>query len=39
MHLPVTERLYRKGLYLPSGVAITEAQIRVVADAVKSVLA
>ena len=39
LRLPVTEGLYRKGLYLPSGVAITEEQIRTVADAVKDVLA
>jgi len=38
LHLPVTERLYRRGLYLPSGVAITEDQIRAVVDAVKDVL-
>jgi len=39
MKLPVTERLYRKGLYLPSGVAITDAQIRSVAAAVRDVFA
>lgn len=36
--LPVTERLYRQGLYLPSGLAITEAQIAEVIGAVKKVL-
>lgn len=36
--LPVTERLYRQGLYLPSGLAITEAQIAEVVGAVKEVL-
>jgi perosamine synthetase len=36
--LPVTERLYRQGLYLPSGLAITEAQIAEVIGAVKEVL-
>jgi len=35
---PVTERIYRKGLYLPSGVAITDKQIALVASAVKDVL-
>ncbi|HVV27181.1 MAG TPA: DegT/DnrJ/EryC1/StrS family aminotransferase [Rhizomicrobium sp.] len=39
LSLPVSERLYRRGLYLPSGVGITEAQIRTVVDAVKGVLA
>ena len=32
-HCPVTERLYRRGLYLPSGVAITEEQIEASAAA------
>jgi perosamine synthetase len=36
--LPVTERLYRQGLYLPSGLAITEGQIAEVIGAVKEVL-
>lgn len=36
--LPVTERLYRQGLYLPSGLAITEAQTSEVIAAVKDVL-
>ncbi len=35
---PVTERLSRRGFYLPSGVAITEQQIHRVADAMKRVL-
>jgi perosamine synthetase len=35
---PVSERLYRRGLYLPSGVAITPEQIRTVAQAVKDAL-
>jgi perosamine synthetase len=35
---PVTERLARRGLYLPSGLTLTEAQIRTVADAVREVL-
>lgn len=38
LHLPVTERLHRRGLYLPSGAALTEAQIDTVAGAVKDVL-
>ncbi|MDY0278833.1 MAG: DegT/DnrJ/EryC1/StrS family aminotransferase, partial [Acholeplasma sp.] len=34
---PVTERIARKGLYLPSGLAITEEQIEAVCTAVKEV--
>ncbi len=36
---PIAERIARQGLYLPSGLTITETQIEQVADAVKSVLA
>lgn len=36
---PVAEGLARRGLYLPSGLAITEEQIQHVADAVYEVLA
>jgi perosamine synthetase len=35
---PVTERLYRRGLYLPSGQAITDEQIERVIRGVRSVL-
>ena len=35
---PVTERLYRRGIYLPSGVAITDDQVEQSAAAVKAVL-
>jgi perosamine synthetase len=35
---PVTERLARRGLYLPSGVALTEDQLARVCDAVHVVL-
>ncbi len=35
---PVTERIYRRGLYLPSGQAITDGQIEQVCDAVRQVL-
>jgi len=35
---PVTEKIYRRGLYLPSGQAITNEQIANVIEAVKSVL-
>ena len=35
---PVTERIARRGLYLPSGQAITELQIKYVSDAVRRVL-
>ena len=37
-YCPVTERIYRRGLYLPSGQAITDAQIEQVCDAVYKVL-
>jgi perosamine synthetase len=35
---PTAERLARRGFYLPSGMALTEAQIRTVADALQEVL-
>jgi perosamine synthetase len=35
---PVAEKLYKKGFYIPSGVAITEAQIEHVIKAVIEVL-
>jgi perosamine synthetase len=35
--LPVSERLYRKGFYIPSGMALTEEQMNSVAQAVKEV--
>jgi perosamine synthetase len=38
LKLPVTERLYRRGLYLPSGVAITDAQIELSARALRDVI-
>jgi perosamine synthetase len=38
MRLPVTERLYRRGLYVPSGMTLTEAQIEIVVKAVKGAL-
>jgi len=34
----VAERLYRRGLYIPSGLALSETQIATVADAVHKVL-
>jgi len=36
--LPVSERIYRRGLYLPSGVAITDDQIDEVIGAVREIL-
>jgi len=36
---PVAERLARQGLYLPSGLALTESQLEMVVNAVKEVLA
>jgi perosamine synthetase len=35
---PVAERLARQGLYLPSGLALTEAQLQQVCEAVRKVL-
>jgi perosamine synthetase len=35
---PVTERIARQGLYLPSGLVLTDEQIRTVASAVREVL-
>jgi perosamine synthetase len=35
---PTTERLARRGLYLPSGLALTEAQLARVCEAVREVL-
>lgn len=36
---PVAERMYRQGFYLPSGLALTSAQIERVAETVRKVLA
>lgn len=36
---PVAERIARQGLYLPSGLALTEAQLEQVCDTVRKVLA
>jgi perosamine synthetase len=36
---PVAERLARRGFYIPSGMALGDAQINTVADAVKEMLA
>jgi perosamine synthetase len=38
LRLPVSERIYRRGLYLPSGVAIAPEQVDAVIDSVKSLL-
>jgi perosamine synthetase len=35
---PVAERMYRKGFYIPSGLALTESQMTRVAEAVRSIL-
>jgi len=37
MTLPVTEKIYRRGLYLPSGQAITDEQIASVCKAVQHI--
>lgn len=39
LRLPVTERLARRGLYLPSGLTLTEEQVDRVSEAVHAVLA
>jgi perosamine synthetase len=39
LHFPVAERLHRCGIYLPSGVGLTDRQVGQVAQAVKKVLA
>jgi perosamine synthetase len=36
--LPVTERIYKQGLYLPSGLAITDDQVDEVIGAVREIL-
>ena len=36
LRLPVTERLYRRDLYLPSGNTLSDAQIETVAFAVRT---
>ena len=36
---PVAERLYRRGFYIPSGLALTEEQIETVASTARTVLA
>jgi perosamine synthetase len=37
-HYPVAERIARQGLYLPSGLALTEEQLALVCEAVQKVL-
>jgi perosamine synthetase len=37
-HYPVAERIARQGLYLPSGLTLTEEQISIVAGAVKELM-
>ena len=37
-HYPVTERIARQGLYLPSGLALTQEQLSQVCEAVEKVL-
>ena len=36
---PVAERLYRRGFYVPSGLALTEPQMERVADALRALTA
>jgi len=35
---PVAERLYRRGFYLPSGLALTQGQMERVAEALRAAL-
>jgi dTDP-4-amino-4,6-dideoxygalactose transaminase len=35
---PVAERIARQGLYLPSGLTLTETQIDLICDTVKAIL-
>jgi len=37
-HYPVTERIARQGLYLPSGLSIKESQMDTVCDAMHTIL-
>ena len=37
-HFPVAERIARQGLYLPSGLALTERQLHYVCDSIKGLL-
>ena len=37
-HYPVAERIARQGLYLPSGMTLSEAQLDQVCEAVQRVL-
>lgn len=37
-HYPVAERIARQGLYLPSGLTLTDEQIRIVSSAIREVL-
>lgn len=37
-HHPVAERLYRRGFYVPSGIALTDDQIDCVAQAVREIM-
>jgi len=36
--LPISEKLYERGFYIPSGLALTESQIKKVSDAMHEVL-
>ncbi len=36
-HFPVSERLYRQGFYIPSGMALTKNQMEKVAEAVREI--
>lgn len=37
-HYPIAERIARRGFYIPSGMALTEQQINLVAEAIKEIL-
>ena len=37
-YFPVSERLYEQGLYLPSGLTLTEDEIKIVCQKLKMIL-
>ena len=38
VNLPIAEHLYRRGFYIPSGMALTDKQMNHVAESVKEIL-
>ena len=37
-HYPVSEELYEQGLYLPSGITLTEEKIKLVTEKIKNII-